>query len=152
MQCDKTTTLADTTPRDTTARLSVAGRKDATKQSQRRLCGDTKGFWGQGVSSSGPPPCRDLKPELTNSPEGYSRLNSAAWFIVGVQSLHGSPLLQTCVLLDPGERERWEAQRGEEEMGAVYSNTRHPRLGVIKPLSKSTVQKLLCPPKRAFNF
>lgn len=54
--------------------------------------------------------------------------------------------------LDLRERERWEAERGEAGVGAVYSNARHPWLGVIKPLSKSTVQKLLCPPKRAFNF
>lgn len=42
--------------------------------------------------------------------------------------------------------------RREEGTGAVYGDARHLWLGVIKPLSKSTVQKLLCPPKRAFNF
>lgn len=54
-----------------------------------------------------------------------------------------------------GRRKREKKKRrGEEKKGrgAVCGDARHPWLGVIKPLSKSTVQKLLCPPKRAFNF
>lgn len=60
------------------------------------------------------------------------------------------------------EEEAERRERGRDGRGSgvgkwggavtVSSNARHPRLAVIKPLSKSTVQKVLCPPKRAFNF